>query len=292
MRAATARTTTAGRVESHADGRVNALAREARLAVTAWMFFTRVRLPDAVTRWTGYTPAMLNASARYFPVVGALVGAVGALTFWAAAWLWPPAVAVVLSMIATVLMTGAFHEDGLADCCDGFGGGYAKERVLEIMRDSRVGAFGALGVALALLLKFATLAALAEAAEAEIVACVIVLAHTVSRTAAVGLMRYLVYVRVDEGPKAKPLAEGITAAAWWVALGFLGLPLAFAAWWFEHGWAFALGVVPVAVVASAAGAYFVRRIGGYTGDCLGAAQQVSELAYLLFAAALFSGAAQ
>jgi len=262
---------------------------EPRLLLTAWVFFTRVPLPAALAAWVGYSPAMLRGSARYFPLVGMAVGALAAATYLAGAWLFTPAVAVVLSMIATILMTGAFHEDGLADSCDGFGGGYTRERVLEIMQDSRVGAFGAIGITLMLLLKYATLISLAETGEAGLVAWVLVTGHTLSRAAAVGLMRFLDYVRVDTGPKAKPLADGISSGAFAVALAITALPFALVARLFENGWLLALGCLPVGLAAWAAGAYFRRRIGGYTGDCLGAAQQVAEVVFYLFAAGLLLG---
>ena len=262
---------------------------EPRLLLTAWVFFTRVPLPAALAAWVGYSPAMLRGSARYFPLVGMAVGALAAATYLAGAWLFAPAVAVVLSMIATILMTGAFHEDGLADSCDGFGGGYTRERVLEIMQDSRVGAFGAIGITLMLLLKYATLISLAETGQAGLVAWVLVTGHTLSRAAAVGLMRFLDYVRVDTGPKAKPLADGISSGAFVVALAITALPFALVARLFENGWLLALGCFPVGLAAWAAGAYFRRRIGGYTGDCLGAAQQVAEVVFYLFAAGLLLG---
>lgn len=262
---------------------------EPRLLLTAWVFFTRVPLPAALSTWVGYSPEMLRGSARYFPLVGMAVGAVAAATYLAGAWLFTPAVAVVLSMIATIIMTGAFHEDGLADSCDGCGGGYTRERVLEIMQDSRVGAFGAIGIMLMLLLKYATLNSLADTGEAGLVAWVLTIGHTVSRTASVGLMRFLDYVRVDTGPKAKPLADGISGGAFVVALAITALPFAFVAWLFENGWLLALGTLPVGLAALAAGAYFRRRIGGYTGDCLGAAQQVAEATFYLFAVGLLLG---
>ena len=262
---------------------------EPRLLLTAWVFFTRVPLPAALSTWVGYSPEMLRGSARYFPLVGMAVGAVAAATYLAGAWLFTPAVAVVLSIVATILMTGAFHEDGLADSCDGFGGGYSRERVLEIMQDSRVGAFGAIGIMLMLLLKYVTLNSLADTGEAGLVAWVLTIGHTVSRTAAVGLMRFLDYVRIDTGPKAKPLADGISPGAFAVALAITALPFALAARLFENGWFLALGSLPVGLAAWVAGAYFRRRIGGYTGDCLGAAQQVAEVVFYLFAAGLLLG---
>ncbi len=266
--------------------RTNIPCGEARLFLTAWVFLTRVPLPIWLGDWVGYSADMLRGSARYFPLVGILVGVFAAGVFAGASWLFPPMIAVALSMIATVVLTGAFHEDGLADCCDGFGGGYTAERVLEIMHDSRVGAFGAIGVTLMLLLKFATLVSFAETGEIELAGWVMVIAHGVSRAAAVSVMRFTKYVRVDTGPKAKPLADGISLGAWVVALILAAVPFIFAARGIDNGWLLALGLLPVALATWAAGAYFVRRIGGYTGDCLGATQQVAEVVFYLFAAGL------
>ena len=117
---------------------------ELRLFFIALQFFTRLPVP----RWVGYEPEWLHQSARHFPLVGALVGVVGAAVLWAALWLFPMPVAVVLSMVATVLLTGAFHEDGLADTCDALGGAVSRERALEIMKDTRIGSYGAIGLLL------------------------------------------------------------------------------------------------------------------------------------------------
>ncbi len=97
------------------------------------MFYTRVPCP----RWVGHEPDYLNKATRYFPLIGWLVGAIGFAVLWGGMQLWPTSVAVLLSIAAMVLTTGAFHEDGFADACDGFGGGWTKEKILAIMKDSR-----------------------------------------------------------------------------------------------------------------------------------------------------------
>lgn len=258
-------------------------AREIRLFLTAWVFFTRIPLPGAVARWIGYTPDMLRDSARHFPLVGLLVGAIGAVVYLLAVQWWAPLIAVLLSMAATLLATGAFHEDGFADSCDGFGGGYTPERVLEIMADSRVGAFGAIGIAMMLSLKAACLVSLADSGDDTLVAWLMVAGHGLSRAGSVALMLVLDYVRRDEGPKAKPLAEKISIGGFVVALVWSLLPLVGVARAYEGGnWMF-VAVLPVAGAAWLAGAYFKRRIGGFTGDCLGAAQQVCEVVFYLAA---------
>jgi adenosylcobinamide-GDP ribazoletransferase len=226
----------------------------------------------------------LRASAAHFPAVGWVVGAIGALALAGALALWPPLVAAVLCSVVTVLVTGAFHEDGLADVADGLGGASTRERALEIMKDSRIGAFGAIAVVLALGLKFALLAALAG--QGAFVACAALLAaHVLSRLAPLAVMRASPYVG-GEGGKAKPMADAVSGTAVFVAV-LWSLPAA------------ALLVVVggivngvAAVVAGALVALFMvrllrRRLGGFTGDGLGATQQLSELAiYLALAARL------
>ncbi|MFL9871044.1 adenosylcobinamide-GDP ribazoletransferase [Paraburkholderia megapolitana] len=239
---------------------------ELRYFFTALGYFTRVPVP----RWVGYEPHYLNAAARYFPLVGAMVGALGALVYLAALHLFPVGVAVLLSMVATLVVTGAFHEDGLADCCDGFGGGYTRDDVLRIMQDSRIGAFGAIGLVLALTLKWQALAALPPARAAWLM----IAAHAASRTGAISYLTTLDYVRAEG--KAKPVAQRMGVVAFGVAAVF-GLP-----WLLWPDWRCGLAMLAVLVVLRVLiGRYWVRRIGGYTGDCLGFAQQIFELAIYL-----------
>ncbi|GAB4555648.1 MAG: adenosylcobinamide-GDP ribazoletransferase [Rhizobacter sp.] len=247
---------------------------ELRLFFIALQFFTRLPVP----RWVGYEPEWLHQSARHFPLVGAFVGAVGAVVLWAALWLFPMPVAVVLSMAATVLLTGAFHEDGLADTCDALGGAVSRERALEIMKDSRIGTYGAVGLWLVLGLKAVTLCAL----PVPWVFAVLVLAHTASRAAAVALIRWLPYAGDLAHAKAKPLAQRISGSGFVVAWGWVlvvgGLLLAWnGAWWP----AVIGGVVLAWLCALASAGWLKRRLGGMTGDTLGATQQLSELVVLL-----------
>ena len=127
-----------------------------RLFFTALQFFTRLPIPG----WVGFDPAWLNQASRYFPAVGAVVAAITAGVYALAACVFPSPVAVLLSTAAGIYATGAFHEDGFADMCDGFGGGMTPQRVLEIMKDSRIGAYGAIGTICMLGLKCVTLASL------------------------------------------------------------------------------------------------------------------------------------
>jgi adenosylcobinamide-GDP ribazoletransferase len=246
---------------------------ELRYFFTALGYFTRVPVP----RWVGYEPHYLNAAARYFPLVGLLIGGLSALVYLAALQVFPAGVAVLLSMAASLLVTGAFHEDGLADCADAFGGAYTREDVLRIMHDSRIGAFGAIALMIALALKWQTLAALPPLRAAGLM----IAAHAASRTAAISYLVTLDYVRAEG--KAKPVAQRLSGAAFALAALF-GLPALF---WPD--WRFGCAALMLLVVLRLAmGRYFLRRIGGYTGDCLGFAQQIFELAVYLLGLAWIS----
>lgn len=249
---------------------------ELRLFLVALQFLTRVPVPA----WVGWRDDWMQQSVRHFPTVGLVVGGFGAAVLWSAAHLWPAAVAVGLSMAATVWLTGAFHEDGLADTCDALGGAVTRERALEIMKDSRLGTYGTVGLVAVLGLKAVALLALAQR-DFALVLVALPLAHAWSRLAPVLLLRLLPYGGDAAQAKAKPMAtqasDGALAGATLVAL------LAGAA-------AVALGVEPAhALVALlAAGAVTLAmarwlrgRLGGYTGDTLGATQQGAELAIYL-----------
>lgn len=231
-------------------------------------FFTRLPVPA----WVGHSQAALDRAARYFPLVGVLVGALGGLTFLLAALVLPLSLALLFSMAATLLVTGAFHEDGLADAVDGFGGGWTREQVLAIMKDSRIGSYGALAVALMLLAKFNALYELPD----EWIAPALVAAHAASRFCSTALIYALDYVRDDDSARARPLAVRMGAGSLAVAALFGLAPLALLPW--EAALA---GLGLAALTTFLAARHFVRRIGGYTGDCLGATQQGAELALYL-----------
>lgn len=231
-------------------------------------FFTRLPVPG----WVGHSADALNRSARYFPAVGLLVGGVGALVYLAAARFWPQPVAVLLSMAATLQATGAFHEDGLADTVDGLGGGWDKARILEIMKDSRVGSYGVVATVLALLGKFTLLASL----DAALVPWALIAGHALSRCCATVLLTTLDYVRDDLLAKAKPLATRLAPGEMLLALLFAGAPLAL----LPPANAVAGGLL-AALATLWLAAKFRRWLGGYTGDCLGATQQLSEIAFYL-----------
>jgi adenosylcobinamide-GDP ribazoletransferase len=250
-----------------------------RLLLTAVMFYTRVPCP----RWVGHEAEQLNRATVYFPLIGWLVGGVTAGVYWGAALLWPAPVAVLLSTGAGVLLTGAFHEDGLADVCDGFGGGWTRERILDIMKDSRVGTYGLVGLGLVLATKVATLSGAAATPPGVnfTVPVLLAVAHPLSRLTALTLVRTLPYARADLADgKAKPVAQSMPNGRL-AAAAVLGLaPLAALGWWQQQP-ALLWVLLPLLILQRVLGRWFNHWLGGYTGDCLGATQQLAEaLIYL------------
>ncbi len=243
-----------------------------RLFFIALQFFTRLPVP----RWVGFQQQWLRESSRYFALVGIVVAAVCSAVYAVAIWFVPQTVAVLLSTIAGIYLTGAFHEDGFADVCDGFGGGTAPERVLEIMKDSRIGAYGAIGIGLLLALKCLTLSYY----PVQTYIAALFVAHPLSRFAASALIWRLEYAKAEG--KAKPLAKDMSTREFLVAAASALLPmlvLAVLDWlsWYE----IMVGAICAALAAAYLSRMFLRRIGGYTGDCLGAVQQVAEVAFYL-----------
>lgn len=260
---------------------------ELRLFFIALQFLTRVPVPA----WVGFEPAWLQACLRHFPLVGAWVGAWAAAVLWAAMQFWPPLVAATLSLLATVWLTGAFHEDGLADSCDALGGSVSRERALEIMKDSRIGSYGAVALVLAMGLKVALVAALLATGAAPAVAMsgaavALVWSHAASRAAPVLLVWRLPYAGDVQHAKAKPLAmqvdgAGLVVALCWVALLSAGA-LALQPWTGPAvRLALPLAAMACALAAWACARWLRRRLGGFTGDTLGATQQIVELVGLL-----------
>ncbi len=279
---------------------------ELRLIFVTLQFLTRVPVPAWVGR-EGWNPDWLNRGVRHFPLVGAGVGAVGAVVALLAVQLWPPAVTAALSVAATLWLTAAFHEDGLADTADALFGAAPRAKALAIMKDSRIGSYGAAALGLALLLRVLLLAELLRRSPA-LAATVCVAAHAGGRAAAVALMAVLPYGGDEDHAKAKPLAREVRGrdAAWALVLGAallalpglalpapagagealmssFGQPLGAA---FGQELAAAAGQAWVAVAAlallvAAMRAWLRRRLGGYTGDTLGACEQLGEITVAL-----------
>ncbi|MEW6165861.1 MAG: adenosylcobinamide-GDP ribazoletransferase [Pseudomonadota bacterium] len=252
------------------------LQRHAAAFLAAVRFFTRLPVPARV----GHSAEQLDQAARWFPAVGWIVGALGAAVTLAAALFWPPQIAVPLGMAATLLVTGAFHEDGLADSIDAFGGGWTRADVLRIMKDSRIGSYGAIGIGMALLTKFMALEELLAVSSDLTFFWVLVAGHAASRFAATTLIHFLAYARDDDSSKSKPLATRLDAGGLAVA-ALCGLAPCLPLLAALPPPRLAAGLALVALVTLLAARHFVKRIGGYTGDCLGATQQLAEIAFYL-----------
>lgn len=248
-----------------------ALRREWRLLLTAIQYFTRVPVP----RWVGHSAEQLDGSARYFPAVGLGVGLVAAAVFAVATVVWNPVIAALLATAATILLTGAFHEDGLGDTVDGLGGGFTRERALEIMKDSRIGSYGTLALLLVVGTKVAALASL------ELLPALLVLpaAHAVSRWLATSIIWRARYVRIDDTSRAKPVTQSLSTSGFAAASAW-ALPPVLVCLYASPAGAVAALLLAIAVRAWLL-RWFERRLGGYTGDALGATQQLTELAFYL-----------
>lgn len=232
------------------------------------MFFTRIPCPKNID----HSPKILTKSSRYFSFVGIVVGLFGALIYYLAEFLFNDTISILLSMIATVWITGAFHEDGFADVCDGFGGGWTKEKILTIMKDSRVGTYGIVGLGLLMALKFQSLI------QFDVYTCVIAIisGHAISRFAATTLIYTEPYVQDIDKSKVKPSAIGITKKDVLICAIFAIIPMIL-----FFNISIFLVFIPVMIAKYLLAKYFHKWIGGHTGDCAGATQQITEVVFYL-----------
>lgn len=254
--------------------------KEWRIFLTAVMYFTRIRVPAIVD----HSPVYLQKSPKYFPVIGWIVGSICSLVFLVFSRYISTDIGILASMIAGIFTTGAFHEDGFADVCDGFGGGWTKEKILLIMKDSRIGAFGAIGLLGILGSKFLLLKELPSFTPElthptslifynyRYFILAVIGAHSVSRLMPIFVIQWRENVTDNEHNKSKP----VTSRRLTVGELILAILLGFAPFAFLP-WPFLLVIIPVAYTTYAMAGYFKKWIGGYTGDCLGAIQQVTEL---------------
>ncbi|QKJ64587.1 adenosylcobinamide-GDP ribazoletransferase [Flavobacterium sp. M31R6] len=247
---------------------------------TALMFYTRIPCPKNID----HNPDYLNKASRYFPLIGWIVGGICFGVYYLASIVFSVEIALILSIIAGILTTGAFHEDGFADVCDGFGGGWTKEKILMIMKDSTIGAYGAIGLVLLFLLKFEAVFSLVSKSEIinlQSAVCNLLLfisAHSISRLAAISIVFTHQYSREDASSKSKPIAQNFT---WKEVIGaaFFGLLPLVVLSFFQ--WQLVLALIPVFIARFFLARYFQKWIDGYTGDCLGATQQVCEVIFYL-----------
>lgn len=238
------------------------------------MFLTRLPVP----RFTDHAPEYLQQSTRYFPLIGWIVGGISAGFFLFCYQFLSLELSVLASIFAGILTTGAFHEDGFADVCDAFGGGWTKEKILEIMKDSRLGTFGTIGLIGILGAKFLLLRDLilllqpSSANVSLLIVFSLVAAHSISRFMSVVSIQFYPYVTPDDTSKAKPSAakklspSSLVVAFLFAIVFFALLPPVF------------FGIIPLLLVATVLlNRYFSKWIGGHTGDCLGTVQQITEL---------------
>tara|TARA_R110000751_G_scaffold3930_3_gene18390 strand:- start:32770 stop:33489 length:720 start_codon:yes stop_codon:yes gene_type:complete len=219
-----------------------------------------------------YSPSKMRRASRYFPLVGWLLAICLVAVYWVTAPLVGVSVAICLLIIVSLLMTGALHEDGLADTFDGFFGGITSERKLAIMKDSRIGTYGTCALVMALLSKFVLLSALAEQG---LIVVSLLLAYPLSRAMALSLvqdMPYLANQVANSASKSEPLARPFSLKVLLFVLfsgAMASILLPF--------WTVAYVVIAALVLRYWLRFWMTKHINGYTGDCLGTAQQLHEL---------------
>ncbi len=252
---------------------------ERNLFFSALMFYTRLPIPAGAE----HSQEILNRSRKYFPLIGLIIGAIGALTFLISNTVFSTQLSIALSMVASILATGAFHEDGFADTCDGLGGGWSTEQVLKIMKDSRVGTYAAVGLIAILGVKFLALSQLATISTGSFLSALLI-GHIVSRQLSSSVIEQFDYVQDIDQSKVKPITEThlsdqdrnvsyissavsvfvLTLLSHYISLIDMALCIAIA-----------FGVQQIFA------RYCEKRIGGYTGDVLGAIQQLTEVCLYL-----------
>lgn len=253
---------------------MNRLKEQLHIFFNALTFFSRLPAPA----WVRYDQSSLNLASGYFPLVGWILGSLLILFWLAVSTFVSTEVAIVMVMALSIWLTGAFHEDGFADLCDGFGGGYGQSQILTIMKDSRLGTYGACGLVFMLGTKYLTLTQVAH------IPITLLVGYSLSRVPPVWLMAWLDYVRDDEMAKARPVAKSIAARTWILAtvIGMASLLLLS----LEQGLYL---LVALAILTFVFGRYLKRVLSGFTGDCLGALQQLSEVTiYLLMGSSFWN----
>lgn len=244
--------------------------------LSALTFFTRIRLPDSLGRMISHDTRLTDAVV-WFPVVGLMIAIVPAGLWFVMAQVMPPELAAGLAVASALLLTGALHEDGFADCADGLGATADREKALEIMRDSRIGTYGAIALIISVGLRWMALASLSPIAGVA----ALLIAHSASRSTITIAMKWSTYARTKGlGKMASGEVPDIDFA--------IAILLAFVA-----GLSFGQMAGIVAVLCGfIAGWLLLRylryRIGGYTGDGLGAIQQVSEISIMIILAGFWT----
>jgi len=266
---------------------IQALKKQLELVFIALSFYSRLPVP----RWLEYSPQKLKDCGAYFPFVGVVLCLLYSSSLYLLLGIFSADIAVALSIALLIWLTGSFHEDGFADFCDGFGGGYQKEQILTIMVDSRIGTYGAVGLVMSLLLRYLAVLQLVELNDIGTLSSYLLVAFTFSRFMAYSYTLDLEYVRIvaqDAITKNKSsfMTQNTNRARALLHAAVFGVtPLLLLTW------QQALTIICVIlVVRTLFGRYLVAKIGGYTGDCLGAAQQIFELTIYLILGAQVGGA--
>lgn len=263
-----------------------------RHLLLAFQFFTRLPLPKSWADWVGFDQQAMRAAMVHWPAVGWVVGLCAAFVFHGVLWLWGSqamlmsasnllmVLAALFSTLATILLTGALHEDGLADVADALGGHLPAQRALEVMKDSRVGSYAVITLVMVLLLKVVLLASLGMV-HTGVAVFGLMAAHAVSRAAALMLASWLPHIGLHQQSKTLQTTGSLQNLPLWQAalwctplLVCLTLPEGQALFVI-----FAFATACALVATFCMGWWFKRRLQGITGDCLGATQQVAELAF-------------
>ncbi len=243
----------------------------------ALSYFTRLPIPSAVV----FDNKEFHKANAYFPIIGAINALVMVILFLFCQFLFSVPISILITLIGSVLLTGALHEDGFADCCDGLGGGYEVTQRLKIMKDSQIGSYGGIALVLLFLLKYTLLV---ELAQVEFTYLIIALfsAHILSRYACLFLMQTMPYVRLQGEGKVQVLSTKLNRP--YLIFSFVPvLPVIF-----SHSTANALLLVVTGMgITLSLRHLLMKNIEGYTGDCLGFTQQIVEIAiFLLLVASL------
>jgi adenosylcobinamide-GDP ribazoletransferase len=241
------------------------LRHQLNLFYLALSFFSRIPVPKS----SYYSPELLNQSGRYFSLVGIFLALILCIVYTLIAPYFSANVVIALIIIASLLLTGAFHEDGLTDMADGIGGGMTVEKRLLIMKDSRIGTYGAVTLFMALLLKWTTLTDLAQH---SLFISSLVIGYALSRAIAGSLIFDMHYVSESDTSKSKPLANKQSSNELILLLFFGCLPLLLLPFFYSL-----VILTSLFIFRALFKRWLNSRIGGYTGDCLGACQQIGEL---------------
>jgi adenosylcobinamide-GDP ribazoletransferase len=247
--------------------------KELQILGSSILYFSRLPVPIKIP----YNKEHQQKSLTWLPLVGLIVGGTGALVFYSFSFFLPQAISVILAFSAMVLTTGAFHEDGFADVCDAFGGGYSKDQRLTIMKDSRIGAYAAIGLILLFLLKILALAEI----NSEFLSLVIISSQAMSRWPLLIITKLWKYARQSSDSKSVDTSKQLSIIRILFALVLSSIPL-----FLFQNWIVFLSIPLLVIVSLLFGSWFNKKIDGYTGDCLGAVQQVNELVFYIFFLAL------